>query len=99
MVRRVSVAEAKSRFSELLARTAYAGERFVIARRGKPLAGLVALGDLERLEGDSRAVHQAGPQGLLAAARALADYEGFERVMAEALRARRRSAGRPVSLR
>lgn len=95
----MSVAEAKSRFSELLARAAYAGERFVIARRGKPLAGLVALGDLERLEGDGRAVHPAGPQGLLAAARALADYEGFERVMAEALRARRRSSGRPVSLR
>jgi hypothetical protein len=31
---RMNVAEAKKKFSEILARTAYNGERFIITRRG-----------------------------------------------------------------
>lgn len=45
----VNVIEAKSRFSELLSRTA-GGERFVIRRREKPIAALVGLAELKRLE-------------------------------------------------
>jgi prevent-host-death family protein len=37
----VSVAEAKKHFSELLGRVAYAGERIVISKRGRPMAILV----------------------------------------------------------
>jgi prevent-host-death family protein len=37
----VSVAEAKKHFSELLGRVAYAGERIVISKRGRPMAVLV----------------------------------------------------------
>jgi prevent-host-death family protein len=44
-----SVIEAKSRFSELLSRTA-GGERFIIRRREKPVAALVGLAELDRLE-------------------------------------------------
>jgi prevent-host-death family protein len=36
-----SVAEAKKHFSEILGRVAYAGERIVISKRGKPVAVLV----------------------------------------------------------
>lgn len=45
----VNVIEAKSRFSELLSRTA-GGERFIIRRREKPVAVLVGLDELGRLE-------------------------------------------------
>ena len=45
----LNVAEAKSRFSELLSRAA-AGERFVIQRRERPLAALIGASELERLE-------------------------------------------------
>ena len=38
-----SVAEAKKHFSEILGRVAYAGERIVISKRGKPVAVLVPL--------------------------------------------------------
>jgi prevent-host-death family protein len=38
--REVGVAEAKKHFSELLGRVAYAGERIVISKRGKPMAVL-----------------------------------------------------------
>lgn len=45
----ISIAEAKSSFSELVSRTA-AGERFVIRRRGRVVAALVNPDELERLE-------------------------------------------------
>lgn len=97
MARAINVAEAKRRFSELLARTAYAGERFLIARRGKPLAALVALEDLDRIEaGSPRGPTE--PQGLLVAAKALADYPDLENVMAEVYRSRGRSKARRVAL-
>lgn len=100
MQRAINVAEAKRKFSELLARTAYAGERFVISRRGRPLAALVAIEDLTRLETRRRGTEKdhTDPQGLLAAAKALADYEDFEKIMAGVARGRRRSTGRPIRL-
>lgn len=47
---RVPIAEAKRRFSELVSRGAYAHEHIVITRRGKPMAALIGLDDLSRLE-------------------------------------------------
>jgi prevent-host-death family protein len=46
----VSVAEARERFSEIIALVAYKGERFTIERKGKPMAALVSLEDLALLE-------------------------------------------------
>ena len=104
-VKEVGVAEAKRRFSELLARAAFAGERFLIERRGKPIAALIGLEDLLYLEAlsprgtEPEAEAEAEePQGLLAAAGAFADYEDFEAIMEEAVAGRGRSPGRPVSL-
>lgn len=50
MPTRVGVHEAKTHLSEYLNRAAYRGERIVIARHGKPVAALVGLDDLRRLE-------------------------------------------------
>ena len=76
MNKKMNVAEAKKKFSEILARTAYNGERFIISRRGKPMAVLIGLEDFALLE--ERIHSSEKPQGLLAAAGALADLEGFE---------------------
>ena len=46
----VSVVEARRMLSELLGRVAYARERVVVARKGKPMAALVSIEDLRRLE-------------------------------------------------
>ncbi len=46
----VSVAETKSHLSELIAKSAYAGERFVITKRNNPVAALVSLADLRIIE-------------------------------------------------
>lgn len=42
MKNEMSIAEAKARFSELVNRAAYGGERIVITKRGKPIAILSA---------------------------------------------------------
>ena len=46
----VSVAQAKSHLSELLAKSAYNNEKFIITRRNKPIAALVSLDDLRIIE-------------------------------------------------
>ncbi|MEA2109400.1 MAG: type II toxin-antitoxin system Phd/YefM family antitoxin [Pseudomonadota bacterium] len=46
----VSVANAKSHLSELIAKSSYAHERFIITRRNKPVAALVSLNDLKLIE-------------------------------------------------
>ena len=53
----INVAEAKSRFSELISRAA-SGERFIIQRRERPVAALIGTAELERLERTSRAARQ-----------------------------------------
>ena len=46
----VSIAEAKSSFSEYISRVAYAGESILITKRGKPIAGLVSYKELDKLK-------------------------------------------------
>ncbi|MBN2550195.1 MAG: type II toxin-antitoxin system Phd/YefM family antitoxin [Anaerolineales bacterium] len=53
----ISVADAKSRFSELISR-ASSGERFVIRRRERDVAVLISPGELERLERASQAARR-----------------------------------------
>ena len=53
----INVAEAKSRFSELISRAA-TGERFIIHRRERPVAALIGSAELERLERMSNAARR-----------------------------------------
>lgn len=53
-MRTVGVAEAKAKLSELLGQVAHRGERIVLQRRGKPVAALVPMEDLERAVGEGR---------------------------------------------
>lgn len=53
----INVAEAKSRFSELISRAA-AGERFIIQRRERPVAALIGAAELERLERSSNSARR-----------------------------------------
>ena len=65
---RVGTHEAKTHLSEYLNRVHYRGERVVIERHGKPVAALVGIEDLARLEETSgsdeeryrRALEEAG---------------------------------------
>jgi prevent-host-death family protein len=46
----ISTAKARSEFSDLVSRAAYAKERHVVTRRGKAVAAMVPIEDLELLE-------------------------------------------------
>jgi len=46
----ISAAKARSEFSDLVSRAAYAKERHVVTRRGKAVAAMVPIEDLELLE-------------------------------------------------
>ncbi len=50
MAERVGTHEAKTHLSEYLNRVYYRGDRIVIERHGKPVAALVGVEDLARLE-------------------------------------------------
>ena len=99
MAERIRVTEAKAQLSALMARVGYAGERFVIERRGRPLAALVGVEDLARLEGEKGGAHTR-PLGALALVGVWgeADEKDLEAVMEEIYAERERDAGRPVDL-
>jgi antitoxin (DNA-binding transcriptional repressor) of toxin-antitoxin stability system len=85
----LGVAEAKRRFSELIDRVG-AGERFVVARRGRPAMLLVAPTP------EAMRLPQPAPIGLAAVAGALSEWESLDEVVAEIYDARRRSHDRAV---
>ena len=98
MHKRISAAQAKAHLSDLMAQVAYGGEHYVIERRGKPLAALVSVDDLERLE-QGRAT-SARPQGALAIVGAWreVDDQDLDALVADIYSERTRDTGRPVSL-
>jgi len=64
----VSVAKVRNNLADALNRAAYAGERVILERRGKPVAALVSMDDLELLEqleneADLKAVRKARKEG------------------------------------
>jgi len=46
----VSVSDARQDFAELVNRAAYRGERVLVSRRGRPIAAIVPIEDVEFLE-------------------------------------------------
>lgn len=83
----LGVAEAKSRFSELIDRVQH-GEWFMIARRGRPVLALVPP--------DQVPPPGARTTGLAAVAGALADWPDLEETVQEIMDSRRRARDRAV---
>lgn len=98
MAKRVSAAEAKANLSALVAEVAFGGQHVVIERRGKALAALVSMRELEHLEEERAA--SARPLGALALVGAWRDVadEALESLLVEIYEARERDTGRPVNL-
>lgn len=46
----IGIVEARSQMADALNRVAYGGERVILERRGKPVAAIVSMDDLELLE-------------------------------------------------
>jgi prevent-host-death family protein len=88
---RVSIADAKSNFSEYISRVAFANEKLVITKRGKPVAGLVSLEDVKRLKQESETA------GL---SQAIGKWENFDEIKTEINKTynkRSKEQGRDVS--
>ena len=73
----VSVAEAKRDFSELCSRAQYAHDTILVTRRGRPVAALVGVRELERC------LLFQDEQAKLILERAIATSRGTARVMPE----------------
>jgi prevent-host-death family protein len=94
----MSVAEAKNRFSDVLRRAEYGGERVIVERHGKPVAAIVSTDDLRRLEAAENAADlrdakaalaEASHEGTVPLETVLRKY-GLDHLLAgSALRARR----------
>lgn len=95
MAEKIRATEAKAHLSALMARVGYGGEKFIIERRGKPLAALVGVEDLERLE-EERAGSTGRPLGAIAFVGAWGEAEekDFDAVLDEVYAERGRDTGR-----
>lgn len=98
MATRVSAAHAKAHLSALASAAAFGNERIIIERRGKPLAALVSVSDLERLEAGGTAASR--PRGALALVGAWREVDDEEMdTLVEAIYAEReKDTGRSVPL-
>ena len=97
-MKKVSAARAKAHLSALMAEVAYGGEHVIIERRGKPLAALVSIADLERL--DQGQAISARPRGALALVGAWRDVgdKKLDQLVADIYARREQGTGRPVEL-
>ena len=89
----VSVANLKSHLSELIAKSSYGHERFIITRRNKPVAALVSLEDLQAIE------QYEERKGLASVAGKWKDFEAVSEQLDDLAQLRQNGgAGRNVSL-
>ncbi len=89
----ISVAEAKSHLSEIIAKSVHGHERFIITRRDKPVAAIVSLDDLRIIE-----QHQER-QGLASVASSWKDFEEVATALGDLTALRKQGGeGRDVSL-
>ena len=98
MARKVSAAEAKAKLSALVAEVAFGGQHIVIERRGKPLAAMVSISELEYLEqGRASSSHPRGALSLVGAWKDVPEKE-LNALVAGIYKAREKDTGRPVLL-
>jgi len=81
-VQTLSVVEIRNNLADIMAKVAYAGVRFVVERRGRPMMALVSIEDLRRLEAledarDSELLRRAkaASRGTVPLDQVIAEYE------------------------
>ena len=95
----LNTAEIKARLSELVSRVAFSRERLIVLRRGKPMAALVSIEDLHRLEALDAAGIDNQEQDIHPVMRAFggwADREDLDELVTEIYANRMAATGREV---
>jgi prevent-host-death family protein len=78
MPKTIGVAEVKKDFSEVISQVSLKGEQFIIERKGKPMAAIVGLKDLEMIEPPRI---REKKKGLLAAIGAWEEFDDLEKLV------------------
>jgi len=97
----LGTAEIKARLSEIVNRVTFGRERVIVLRRGKPVAAMVSVNDLRRLEaldstGTGRENKDAHP--IMRAFGGWADRTDVDELLAEIYAGRKAATGREVVL-
>jgi prevent-host-death family protein len=74
MIEKVSIAKAKSHFSEVISKVAFSSNRIIITKRNKPIAAIVNLTDLKKIDQDTE------KQGLR---ECIGKWEDFEEIVSD----------------
>ncbi|HXU23787.1 MAG TPA: type II toxin-antitoxin system Phd/YefM family antitoxin [Tepidiformaceae bacterium] len=98
MTKRISAAHAKAQLASVVDEVLHGSERYVIERRGRPVAGIVSIEDLRRIE-DSGALSER-PAGALALVGAWSELEDAEidAFVNDILKERARDVGREIRI-
>jgi prevent-host-death family protein len=95
---RLDTHEFKARLSEFLGRVAFGRERLIVLRRGKPIAAVVSMDDLRRLEAlEHDDVNAPKEHPLMQAYGLWADRDDLDRIMEE-IYADREKPGRDIHI-
>ena len=93
MPKKIGVAEVKKQFSEVISNVSLKGEHFIIERKGKPMAAMVSVKDLEMIEGQKA---REKKKGLIAAISAWEDFDDLEKLITAIYEGRRKARERGV---
>lgn len=98
MAIKLNTAEIKAHLSELVNRVAFSRERLIVMRRGKPVAALISLEDLRRLETlEASTVHADESQHpVMQAFGGWANWGNLDELVAEIYAERNSATGREV---
>jgi prevent-host-death family protein len=78
MPKKIGVAEVKKHFSEVVNEVSQGRAHFIIEKKGRPMAAMVSIEELEMLENAKKGERK---KGLLAAVGAWEDFENLEEVL------------------
>jgi prevent-host-death family protein len=93
MLNKMGVAEVKKHFSVVISRVSLNKEQFVIEKKGKPMAAVVSIEDLEIIEGLKKTEKR---KGLLAAIGAWEDFDNFDKIITQIYDGRIESKDREI---
>jgi prevent-host-death family protein len=98
VAKRIGLAEAKAKFSDVVEQVLHGSEHFIVERRGRAVAAIVTVEDLRRLEASGpTGVRPAGALALVGAWEDVADAD-IDAMVADVYAERERDTGRPVRL-
>lgn len=97
MAESISAAAATAQLSALMASAAYGGKRYIIKRRGRPIATLVSVDDLRHLEEERISADRTAPLSFIGAWGLLDDGE-IDQMVSDIYTERMHATGRPVIL-